>query len=330
MAGEQTMVTATNVTKYYGLSRAVDDISFELHKGEVLGFLGPNGAGKTTTMKMLTCYLAPSAGSIRVKGYDVSEDPLRVRSFLGYLPENAPLYADMTVMGFLRFCAEVRGIGGRERDRRVLHAAEQCGIEGRMRDPIAVLSKGLRQRVGLAQAILPDPEMLILDEPTSGLDPAQIVEIRNIIRELGKTKTVILSTHILSEVELTCTRAIIVNEGKVVADAELDELREGAGQGRIYNLWVGREAPGTDPERADVLRGMAEVESVGNLPRSADDPWRYVIQAKGDVDLRPRLFQLSVERKWPLIELHREISTLEKVFIRLTQPGDARDASAKA
>jgi ABC-2 type transport system ATP-binding protein len=199
-----------------------------------------------------------------------------------------------------------------------------------MRDPIAVLSKGLRQRVGLAQAILPDPEMLILDEPTSGLDPAQIVEIRNIIRELGKTKTVILSTHILSEVELTCTRAIIVTDGKIVADADLDDLREGSGQGRIYNFWVGREAPGSDQDRAEILRGMTEVESVENLPRSSDDPWRYVVQAKSDQDLRPRLFELAVERKWPLVELHREISTLEKVFIRLTQPGAARDVAAKA
>ncbi|MBI5489457.1 MAG: ATP-binding cassette domain-containing protein [Deltaproteobacteria bacterium] len=324
------MVTATDVTKYYGLLRAVDGISFELHKGEVLGFLGPNGAGKTTTMKMLTCYLAPSAGSVKVKGYDVSEDPLRVRSFLGYLPENAPLYPDMTVMGFLRFCAEIRGIGGRERDRRVSRAAEQCGIENRMKDPIAVLSKGLRQRVGLAQAILPDPEMLILDEPTSGLDPVQIVEIRNIIRELGKTKTVILSTHILSEVELTCTRAIIVNDGKVVADADLDELREGAGQGRVYHIDVGRDGAGTDSERAGVLRELPGVEKVETAPRSPDDPWRYLVHAKGDEDLRPKLFQLAVDRKWPLVELHRDISTLEQVFIRLTQPAAHRVESAAA
>jgi len=323
MAGEQTMVTATNVTKYYGLSRAIEDISFELRSGEVLGFLGPNGAGKTTTMKILTCYLAPSAGSVKVKGYDVSEDPLRVRSVIGYLPENAPLYQDMTVMGFLRFCAEVRGITGRERDLRVARTAEQCGIGDRMKDPIGILSKGLRQRVGLAQAILPDPEMLILDEPTSGLDPSQIVEIRGIIKELGKTKTVILSTHILSEVELTCTRVIIVNRGKVVADADMDDLRQGAGQGRGYHVEVGRETAGTDLERIASLRGLAGVETVQPLPRSPDDPWRYSIFAATDEDLRPALFRLALDRKWPLVELHREISTLEQVFLRLTQEPSA-------
>jgi ABC-2 type transport system ATP-binding protein len=323
MAGEQTMVTATHVTKYYGLLRAVDDISFELNKGEVLGFLGPNGAGKTTTMKILTCYIAPSAGAVKVKGYDVSEDPLRVRSLIGYLPENAPLYPDMTVMGFLRFCAEVRGLRGRERDQRVARTAEQCGIGDRIRDPIAVLSKGLRQRVGLAQAILPDPEMLILDEPTSGLDPNQIVEIRNIIKELGRTKTVILSTHILSEVELTCRRAIIVNRGKVVADADLDELRQGTGQGRGYHLEVAREAPGSDLERTAVLRDLSGIKSVEPLPRGDTDPWRYTIAAAGDDDLRPALFRLAVDRKWPLVELHREVSTLEQVFIRMTQEAPA-------
>ena len=320
MAGEQTMVTAKNVTKYYGLLRAVDDITFELHKGEVLGFLGPNGAGKTTTMKMLTCYLAPSAGTILVKGHDVSEDPLRVRSLIGYLPENAPLYPDMTVMGFLRFCAEVRGIAGKDRDLRVARTAEQCGIGDRMRDPIAILSKGLRQRVGLAQAILPDPEMLILDEPTSGLDPNQIVEIRNIVRELGKTKTVILSTHILSEVELTCQRAIIVNQGKVVADATLEELRGHLkGARRRYLFAVAGDAAGTDAERLSSLQALPGVGDVQKLDRGMGEPTTFAVTASVDDDLRPALHRLASAHDWPMLELHREMPTLEQVFVRLTQ-----------
>ena len=322
MAGTETMVTARDVTKYYGLHRAVDQISFDLHPGEVLGFLGPNGAGKTTTMKMLTCFLAPSAGSIKVKGLDVSEEPLRVRQMMGYLPENAPLYPDMTVMGFLRFCAEVRGITGRERDMRVSRSAEQCGIADRMRDPIGVLSKGLRQRVGLAQAILPDPEILILDEPTSGLDPNQIVEIRGIIKELGRTKTVILSTHILSEVELTCQRAIIVNQGKVVADASLDELRSKLrGERRRYLFAVGAGAAGA-PTEADVkarLRAMPWVEDVALVDRGPDEPTTYAVLAGTTNDLRPELFRLAADQGWPLLELHRDLATLEQVFLRLTQ-----------
>lgn len=319
MRGEDTMVTARNVTKYYGLLRAVDDISFDLHRGEVLGFLGPNGAGKTTMMKILTCYLAPSAGRVRVKGYDVSEDPLKVRSMIGYLPENAPLYPDMTVFGFLRFCAEVRGMSGRKRDDRVLETARECGIADRMRDPIGVLSKGLRQRVGLAQAILPDPEILVLDEPTSGLDPAQIIEIRRIVKRLGETKTVILSTHILSEVELSCRRAIIVNEGRIVADSDLERLREGAGEGRRYVFGVAADAPGSSLARVAALREIRGVESVEPLPRGDGEPWTFAIVASGDADLRPTLFKLAVDKGWPLIQLHREAPSLEQVFIRLTQ-----------
>jgi ABC-2 type transport system ATP-binding protein len=327
MAGVQTMVTANNVTKFYGLLRAVDGISFELHKGEVLGFLGPNGAGKTTTMKILTCYLAPSAGSVKVKGFDVSEDPLRVRALLGYLPENAPLYPDMTVMGFLRFCAEVRGIGGKDRDLRVARTAEQCGIGDRMRDPIAVLSKGLRQRVGLAQAILPDPEMLILDEPTSGLDPNQIVEIRNIIKELGKTKTVILSTHILTEVELTCSRAIIVNHGKVVADATLDELRgklEGARRRYLFAVAAGGSGGG-DADRLATIKSLSGVADVRAVDRGGGEPATFAVTASGDDDLRPALSRLAADRSWSLLELHRELPSLEQVFLRLTQDAPAAE-----
>ncbi|MBN1769921.1 MAG: ATP-binding cassette domain-containing protein [Deltaproteobacteria bacterium] len=317
------MVTARDVTKFYGLHRAVDRISFDLHPGEVLGFLGPNGAGKTTTMKMLTCFLAPSAGSIKVKGLDVSEEPLRVRQMMGYLPENAPLYPDMTVMGFLRFCAEVRGITGRERDMRVSRSAEQCGIADRMRDPIGILSKGLRQRVGLAQAILPDPEILILDEPTSGLDPNQIVEIRGIVRELGRTKTVILSTHILSEVELTCGRAIIVNQGKVVADASLDELRSRLrGERRRYLFAVGPGAGGAPPAEAyvrDRLKSLSWVEDVAPVDRGPGEPPTWAILAGTTNDLRPELFRLATDQKWSILELHRDLATLEQVFLRLTQ-----------
>ncbi len=327
MPGNETMVKVRNLTKYYGLLRAVDDISFDLRRGEVLGFLGPNGAGKTTTMKILTCYLAPSAGGVEVKGHDVSVEPLQARSLIGYLPENAPLYPDMTVLGFLRFCADVRGMRGSERDRRVAETAEQCGIADRMRDRIGVLSKGLRQRVGLAQAILPDPEILILDEPTSGLDPNQIIEIRHIVKRLGETKTVILSTHILSEVELSCGRAIIVNRGRIVADSEMAALRQGVGAGRRYLFAVAADAPGSSLERAAAIRDVAGVESVETLPRSEGEPWSFAVAASGDSDLRPSLFRLARERGWPLIELHREVPTLEQVFIRLTQ-GTAPAAQA--
>jgi ABC-2 type transport system ATP-binding protein len=319
MAREETMVTASGVYKYYGLFPAVRGVSFDLHPGEVLGFLGPNGAGKTTMMKILTCFLSPTSGSVRVKGFDVSEDPLKVRSLIGYLPENAPLYPDMTVLGFLRFCGEIRGFRGADRDRRVGRVADQVGVTDRLLSRIGELSKGLRQRVGLGQAILADPEILILDEPTSGLDPNQIVEIRNIIKDLGKTKTVILSTHILPEVELTCDRAIIVNRGRVAADGSLEQLRAEAAESVRYRIAFGPGASGTPAEHRAALEGVSGVARVDSTTRPPRDEPAFWVEADGDDDLAPALAAAARDRGWPLLELHREIPTLEQVFVRLTQ-----------
>ena len=221
----EAMIQVENLTKDYGPFRAVDSVSFNVRKGEVLGFLGPNGAGKSTTMKILTCFLAPTGGTARVAGLDVYEHSLEVRKRIGYLPEDTPIYRDMTVLEFLEFVAEMRGMSRDKRQAGIREVGGRCGLGDVAGKLIGELSKGYRQRVGLAQAMVHDPDIVILDEPTSGLDPNQIVEIRDLIREVGREKTVILSTHILPEVQATCSRMIIINKGKVVADGTPDELR---------------------------------------------------------------------------------------------------------
>ena len=309
------MIQVENLTKFYGATRAVDDVTFNVRKGEVLGFLGPNGAGKSTTMKVLTCYLAPTAGRAQVAGFDVFDNSLEVRKHLGYLPEDTPLYKDMTVLEYLQFAAAMRGMASDRSAKRIKEIGGRCGLHEVAGKLVGELSRGYRQRAGLAQAMLDDPDILILDEPTSGLDPNQIVEIRQLIKEVGKEKTVILSTHILPEVQATCSRILIISSGKLVADGSPDELRAREKASR-YRLLV--EANGATAEavkaRLGSIKGVSRCETVlGEVGAHA-----FSLDAAGDEDLRKILFRAAVDNKWTLLELHREAASLETVFRNLT------------
>ncbi|MCK5280855.1 MAG: ATP-binding cassette domain-containing protein, partial [Cyclobacteriaceae bacterium] len=251
-----------NLTKVYGDQKAVDDISFEVKTGEVVGFLGPNGAGKSTTMKMITCFMAPTAGKIFLEGLDVDKDPEEIKKKIGYLPENNPLYTDMAIIDYLKFCADIQGVEKSKVSERIHKMVDLCGLNLERYKRIGELSKGYRQRVGLAQAMIHDPDVLVLDEPTTGLDPNQIIEIRKLIKELGKEKTVILSSHILSEVEATCDRILIINKGKIVADGTSETLR-GQAQGKALIKVQIEAANGAAIKKS--LLGLASVETVKEL-----------------------------------------------------------------
>ncbi len=302
------MISVQSLTKHYGNVRAVEGISFEIKKGEVVGFLGPNGAGKTTTMQMLTGYLLPTAGTAVVDGIDVVNNPVEVKQRIGYLPENTPLYEDLTVYEFLSFIAGVRGLNGSS-TMTIKKTAEICGITDVINRSIGTLSKGYRQRVGLAQAILHDPQILILDEPTTGLDPLQIREIRSLIKELGREKTIILSTHILPEVEQTCSRVLIINQGRIVADGSLDELK--AGKSRIHVILKSDVEP-------SVFSGLGRVERGS----SEEGETRLSIIPEGHSDIREQVYKLCREKELTLLELYRERQSLEDVFRQLTAGGD--------
>ena len=308
------MIAVKNLTKTFGRTLAVDDISFEVSKGEVVGFLGPNAAGKTTTMRMLTCYIAPDSGTATVAGYDVSEASLEVRKRVGYLPESAPLYLDMDVIAYLEFVADVRGIPPGERSRRVRRMVEVCGLETMLGRTVGTLSKGYRQRVGLAQTLIHDPEILILDEPTTGLDPSQIIEIRELVKEIGKERTVILSTHILPEVEVTCTRVLIINDGRIVASGTPQELQSVAGG--EHSVYVSLDSSGAPAEEA-----LGRIGSVRSVERAGEPKGRYVtdlLKAVDGVDLGAEVFRVVSANRWTLNELRRETLSLEAIFLRLT------------
>jgi ABC-2 type transport system ATP-binding protein len=309
------MIQVDNLTKVYGTTRAVDDVTFNVRKGEVLGFLGPNGAGKSTTMKVLTCYLAPTAGRAKVAGFDVFDNSLEVRKHLGYLPEDTPLYKDMTVLEYLQFAAAMRGMASDRSEKRIKEIGGRCGLREVAGKLVGELSRGYRQRVGLAQAMLDDPDILILDEPTSGLDPNQIVEIRQLIKEVGKEKTVILSTHILPEVQATCSRILIISSGKLVADGSPDELRAREKASR-YRLVVEANGATADAVKARLasIKGVSRCETV----LGEDAAHAFSLDAAGDEDLRKILFRAAVDNKWTLLELHREAASLETVFRNLT------------
>ena len=255
-------ITVRNLTKLYGEEKAIDDISFDVKTGEILGFLGPNGAGKTTTMKIITCYMPPSAGTVTVNGYDIAKNSLDVRRKIGYLPELNPLYLDMNVLEYLEYSAQLHKMEKPQIRQRMREMVEVCGLSGVRHKDIGELSKGYRQRVGLAQAMIHDPEVLIFDEPTSGLDPNQIVEIRNLIRKLGSAKTVILSTHILSEVQATCDRVIIVNEGKIAADGTPDQLQHEFRGSDIISLELKANVENGMTEIFPKVKALAHVENV--------------------------------------------------------------------
>jgi ABC-2 type transport system ATP-binding protein len=306
------LLTLEGVSKSFGDITAVDGVTFGVDRGEVVGFLGPNGAGKSTTMRMVTQYLDPDGGEIRVDGVSVEEDPLTAKRRIGYLPENNPLYTDMMVQEYLAFVAELRGLEGQDAARAIDDAVGATAVEQVYYRPIGELSKGFRQRVGLAQAILHRPDLLVLDEPTEGLDPSQRLEIRHLIEHLGSARTVILSTHVLSEVRQTCTRLLIINRGKIVADGPVDDLvAQASGVRRIV---VEAEGQGV----ADGLGSLSGVQNVVSGQPGAAGRVAVTITTGGAGDLRPEIFAMARDRNWVLYELHQEAGSLEDLFLELT------------
>jgi ABC-2 type transport system ATP-binding protein len=308
------MITVEHLRKHYGDFVAVDDISFDIKKGEIVGFLGPNGAGKTTTMRVLTGYLEATSGTVVLNNFNVEEDALSVKRSIGYLPENAPLYLEMKVREYLDFIASVHGIPSAKRHSRIVEVTKMTGIDNRLGTEIGHLSKGLRQRVGLSQAMIHDPEILILDEPTSGLDPNQRIEIRNLIKEIGKEKTVILSTHILSEAEATCDRAIIIHEGKIVASGTIAELNKQHGGVQVVKVSVEGPASGFEDllQKLDGAVRVIRLDSDDSLSSSFD------IEFEGEEDPRKRVMKFIGDSSYDLLEMSREESSLEDVFSGLT------------
>lgn len=301
-----------NLFKKYGTQAAVDGVSFEVKTGEILGFLGPNGAGKSTTMKMITGYIGIGGGDILIGDKSVRRHGAELKQHIGYLPEHNPLYEEMPVMDYLQFCAELQGVPPADVAARVRRMIVDCSLDAEKHKKIGELSKGYRQRVGLAQAMIHDPEILILDEPTTGLDPNQIIEIRKLIRELGREKTVILSTHILPEVEATCDRILIINRGRIVADGTAESLRRQAAGQEVLHVKIEDAANGEVSPGLGLLRG---VTSVASLDAVSD---RWEIQAVPGSGVRRELFRLCVERGWVLTELIPVETRLEDIFRNLT------------
>jgi ABC-2 type transport system ATP-binding protein len=305
------MIEVDHLTKRYGPVTAIQDVSFGVEKGKIVGFLGPNGAGKSTTMKILSCFMPATSGTARVAGFDVFSQSIEVRRRIGYLPENAPLYADLSVAAYLDFVAEIKGVGRSARRGRVADVMERCFVTDMQHRLIGKLSKGYRQRVGLAQALLGDPDVLILDEPTIGLDPRQIAEIRSLIRSLAGQHTVILSTHILPEVSMVCDGVIIINRGRVVARGTESELVEQVFPASRVELRVA----GAEGDVAQALRAVPAVLNVEPLP-SRDGAQGFLVESPRDRDVRGDLVALVLSRGWALKELHQVGMSLEEVFIR--------------
>jgi ABC-2 type transport system ATP-binding protein len=310
------MLDVSGVTKIYGTRTVVDAVSFSVSKGEILGFLGPNGAGKTTTMRIITGYVPPSAGTAKVAGFDVQDQPLEVKKRIGYLPEHPPLYREMLVRPYLEFVARIRGVPRRQMRARVDRAIERCGlgeVAGRL---IGLLSKGFQQRVGLAQAILHEPDLLILDEPTVGLDPSQIREIRSLIKSFAGEHTVILSTHILAEVTMTCHRVLIINEGRIAAEDTLERLAARGERTRQVALRLAR--PGDGAEAAlRALPGVAAVTAQGGAPAG------YMVEVTDGEDAREAIAALAVARGWGLLEMRPVTRSLEDIFIEIIRESAA-------
>jgi ABC-2 type transport system ATP-binding protein len=323
----ETMVEARSLVKEFGATRALRDLSFEIARGEVVGFLGPNGAGKTTSMRIITGFLKPTSGQIKVAGVDVAEDPLATRARIGYLPENAPLYDDMMVIDFLNYVADLRDIPAGVRSGRLKEIADRCGLMKVLGKDIGQLSKGYRQRVGLAQAMVHDPDLLILDEPTSGLDPNQIVEIRALIKDLGREKTVILSTHILPEVQATCDRILIISDGQLVADDTPDALVEREAGGLVRVVVKARNGEAIDAEEVQFLfSNVGGVRAVDAAEGDGEGTLGFALKTQGDEDPREGLFKIAVENNLVLLDLHREQVSLEDTFRRLTRGDGGADA----
>jgi ABC-2 type transport system ATP-binding protein len=312
------MIEVQNLTKHYGPVTAIRDVSFSVTPGEIVGFLGPNGAGKSTTMRILSCFMPASGGTARVAGYDVFRESMEVRKRIGYLPESVPLYNEMRVAPYLDFVAEVKGVGRGDRRRRVADAMERCLISDVQNRFIGTLSKGYRQRVGLAQAIVSDPHVLILDEPTIGLDPRQIADIRALIKSLAGEHTVILSTHILPEVSMVCNSVVIINKGTIVAQGPIDMLVEQF----FPSSRVEVELAKSDPAARDAMRAIPGVVAVTEVA-GGDGGGRYVVEAARARDVRAEIFQLAANQHWGLRELRRVGMTLEEVFMRVVAGEEA-------
>lgn len=309
------MIEIKNLTKKIGNNLILDNISFSVKSGEILGFLGPNGAGKSTTMKIITSFWPFTSGSVEVGGIDVSANSLKVREKIGYLPETVPLYDDMRVYEYLKFIAEIRGMKKYEIENRLKEIIDICGLNKVIFKTIEELSKGFRQRVGLAQAIAHNPDILILDEPVSGLDPNQIIEIRNLIKELGRKKTVILSSHILSEVSATCDRVVIINNGRIAGEGRPDELAAKAGVKEI--IYVKIKGPKSKVEKS--LREMENVIDVKIKDKESEDVYGYEIEAAAGVDLREYLSMTVMKNNWSILEFSKKSASLENAFIELTK-----------
>src|SRR5437660_5276723 len=306
------MIEVDRLTKNYGLVAAIRDVSFSVSPGQIVGFLGPNGAGKSTTMRILACFMPASSGVARVAGYDVFRQSMEVRRRIGYLPENVPLYPDMRVAPYLDFVAEVKGIGRSERRRRVADVMDRCMVADVQNRLIGKLSKGYRQRVGLAQAIINDPEVLILDEPTIGLDPKQITEIRSLIKSFAGRHTVILSTHILPEVSMACGGVVIINKGSIVAQGPIDTLVDQF----FPTARVEVEIVGPPAAVHSAMRGIPGVVAVQGVTVT-DSAGRYVVEAARGRDVRAEVFALASQQRWRLLELKQVGTTLEEVFMRV-------------
>ena len=314
------MIEIKQLKKYYGEVKAVNGINFTIEKGEVLGLLGPNGAGKSTAIRMLCCYSKPTAGSIDVQGINVLDNPEAVKQMIGYLPESAPLYGDMVVYDYLRYIANIRKIPRSKQHSRIVEMGNKCAIKEVMHKNISELSKGYKQRVGLAHALIGDPDILVLDEPTSGLDPNQIVEIRDLIKKIGKEKTVILCSHILSEVEATCNRVIIINQGKVVADGTTESLKKGSVKEKVILLEIASQSGIIEAEVQSALKNLSDKIEVSLLPNDNNEAcYRYHLKYQLHEDLRSKIYELVRSKQWPLLTLYQERHSLENVFRELTQ-----------
>lgn len=310
------MLQARGLTKYYGRLCAVDHIDLDVHEGEIVGLLGPNGAGKTTALRILTGYFKPSAGTVQIKNYNLGKDLLKIKSILGYLPESIPFYRNMLVFDYLSYVAKVRKFEAKEILPRIKEIAHVCRLNEVMHKTIGQLSKGYQQRVGLAHALLHDPEILILDEPTSGLDPNQILEIRELIRKIGKKKTVLFSTHILSEAEATCDRMVIIHQGKIVANGTPEELKQHIDQVPIIKLSL------KDAETSQVKSKLTQIQGIQDIKVLKEDPSKQIdlqLYCSPQTDLRETLYKSIKETDWTILEYYQQKQTLENIFKELTQ-----------
>ena len=312
------MIEVQNLSKFYGDIQVLKELNFSIRQGEVLGLLGPNGAGKTTTMRILTCFLEPTSGNIQIGDYNILEHPLQIKNMIGYLPESAPLYKEMLVYDYLDYVAAIRGLEGKQRSDRITELIELCGLAEVTHKAVHELSKGYKQRVGLAHAMMGDPEILVLDEPTSGLDPNQIIEIRQLIKKIGREKTVVFSTHILSEAEATCDRVVIINRGAIVADGPTERLLKEVGGAGVVDVILRNVDPAVAKSALAAVPGVEEVEEVRS-EEEGEELVALAVFSSGDLDLRPDLYRVIREQDWELLDFHRRTRSLENIFAQLTR-----------